>query len=120
MGETCVLLTLYGVGFVLQVTGAVLVVRDVLDDQRTAQKLAADAEQTKGLTGVRTEHGGGVSTFVGGAAGQALAQTMAATDTFAAFVQARLSGRQPRKLLGVALVLLGAFVGLGGNLVATL
>lgn len=117
--QTCLLVTMYAAGFLLQVAGVLLVLLDIRDDSETARTLAAQSESAKQITGVRRETP--QATFeIGGALGEVLGQTAATTDSFAAFVHDRLSGRQSRKLLGVAFVLGGALLGLTANLIATL
>jgi hypothetical protein len=113
--ETCLLLGLYVAAFALQVVGVVLVVLDIRDDRQAAKTLAEASKSTKQLTEIQKG-----DVIVGGMMGAALAQASATADTFAEFVSERLTSRQDRKLLGVALVLLGALVGLAANLIATL
>lgn len=118
MTETCLLLILYGAGFALQIGGVVLVVLDIRDDRKTATRLADKAEQAKSATHVEIDQGP-VTMRIGGAMGAFQAQMASATDSFSEFVHDRLTGRQTRKLVGVGLVLLGAFVALAANVIAT-
>jgi hypothetical protein len=120
LSETAWLVTLYVLGFALQIAGVVLVVIEITEDVRAAQaiKERADAPDAspQGVVGSAP----GVEMYVGGLAGAFMAQTAQNVDSFRTFTAERLSGGLRRRVLGVALIILGAIAGFAANLIAVL
>jgi hypothetical protein len=81
---------LYVAAFVLQVAGAALLFVDIRDDRREAERIVRDALPVKWDT------------------------VDAVGEAFASY----LGGRKRRRLIGVALIIIGAAVGLAANLAA--
>lgn len=102
---------LYCLGFALQIIGAVLVGLEIRDDVQAARRIAM-SEAAAPAT-VRTR-----DVEIGGVLGQALAGAVSGVDSFREFATERLSGHMRRRLLGVALIIVGAAVGLAANLLA--
>jgi len=107
---------LFVAAFLLQLAGVVLIVLEIRQDLRSAREIEAqNAEpEPEGVQTFSPTH----ETFIGGDLGRHLARTMQVSDSFREFTLDRLSGGLGRRILGVVLFVLGAAVGLAGNLIA--
>ena len=117
--ETTVLMFLYIGGFVLQMLGVALVVREIADDVRAARAIQQRADEgTSAPQGIAFQRPG-VSGYIGGIAGQHMAQTAHNIDSFREFTAERSEGIRWR-IVGVGLFVIGAVMALAASLVATL
>jgi hypothetical protein len=115
MSNHDVAITLFIVGFLLQLAGIVLVVLDIRDDLRAAQEIQErppDAPREVIMSTPQVEH------RIGGALGGLLGAQEQAIDTFRIFTAERLAGDLGRRILGVVLFVLGAVMSLAANIVA--
>jgi hypothetical protein len=106
-----VAVTLLCLAFVLQVTGVILIVRDIQDDVRLAREITAPLTQNP--SGLQFP---GVT--VSGALGAHLAQQMVRADTFRDFVLQRLAGSVRRRWIGVVVLLAGFAAAFTASIIA--
>lgn len=111
-----ILMCIYAAAFLLEVAGGWIVAADIVKDKRELKRILEERTETGNLGGI--EFGGGM--FMGGMAGQMMAQSMAKQNVMDDFTLDRLRSGYGRRWCGVALVVLGAFAGTVGNVVSTL
>jgi hypothetical protein len=107
------LVGLYLAGAACELGGVILVAVEIWRDVLAARKLAAPRETP---SEVRYSPNPNVEFVYGGGLGQILGGTLQNVDTFREFTLDRLTEGLRLRILGVALILLGAVVGLVANI----
>jgi hypothetical protein len=115
--RSCWLIALYSVGFLLQIAGVALIVREIANDFRVAKAIRDKADAPEPPTAVTAERGG-IRASIGGLGMQPLIRGMYEADSFRLFMADRLSAGLGLRVLGVVLFVAGAAVDFAANLVS--
>jgi hypothetical protein len=113
------LITLYSGGFLLQIAGIWLIVKEIVNDFRVARSIRDRTDAPDPPTEIRTV-GPGFESRIGGIGLQPLIRGMYEADSFRTFMAERLSGGLRLRVLGVVLFLAGASVAFAANLISAL
>jgi hypothetical protein len=120
-------MSLFIVAFLLELAGVVLVAREIRGDVLAAKRLAEpDPDPPQAISvpeGTPWPGSPGVTVsgeVFGGLVGGIVAQSIKNVDMFGQFTIERLAGNLRWRVVGVALIVLGAIVGLIANLVAVM